>query len=44
MYLLAVLDWFSRYVISWALGSIFTERPWRTVRYKEVYLNEYTTP
>jgi putative transposase len=102
MYLVAVLDWFSRYVVSWALDStldigfvldavrgalvqavplicnsdqgshftsprylnllleahvqismdgrgraldnIFTERLWRTVKYEEVYLNDYLTP
>ena len=102
MYLVAVLDWFSRYVVSWeldqtleipfvleavqralswskpiifnsdqgsqftspqyigllkeaevnismdgkgrALDNIFTERLWRTVKYEEVYLNEYTSP
>ena len=102
MYLVAVLDWYSRYVLSWelddvlelpfvlrcaqsalaqatpviwnsdqgshftspqytqpllaagvqismdgrgrALDNIFTERLWRTVKYEEVYLNEYATP
>jgi putative transposase len=102
MYLVAILDWFSRYVISWeldqtlelpfvltaleralaqakpvicnsdqgshftsphyldrlrqaqvqismdgrgrALDNIFTERLWRSVKYEEVYLNEYLTP
>lgn len=102
MYLVAILDWFSRYVISWALDqtlelpfvlaaveqalaqanpviwnsdqgshftspqyldrleraevkismdgrgraldNIFTERLWRSVKYEEVYLNEYVTP
>jgi putative transposase len=102
MYLVAVLDWFSRYVISWeldqtlempfvieaceralslatpliwnsdqgshftspqyqqllqgaqvkismdskgrALDNIFTERLWRTVKYEEVYLHDYTSP
>jgi putative transposase len=102
MYLVAVLDWFSRYVISWALDqtleegfvlqavdraltvaipeiwnsdqgshftspqylnrllaaevkismdgkgraldNIFTERLWRTIKYEEVYLNEYASP
>lgn len=99
---MAILDWFSRYVISWelahtlelpfvltaldralaqakpvicnsdqgshftsphyldrlrqaevqismdgrgrALDNIFTERLWRSVKYEEVYLNEYLTP
>jgi len=102
MYLVAILDWFSRYVVSWeldqslelpfvltavdralaqakpvicnsdqgshftspqyldrlrhaevqismdgrgrALDNIFTERLWRSVKYEEVYLNEYLTP
>ncbi len=102
MYLVAVLDWFSRYVVSWsldqtleqdfvlqavdqaltlakpeiwnsdqgshftspqyldrlknaqvqismdgrgrALDNIFTERFWRSVKYEEVYLNEYEHP
>ena len=102
LYLVAFLDWFSRYVISWelsdnlevdfvlsamvaglkvgtptiansdqgcqftsrrytdmlidnkiqismdgrgrALDNIFTERLWRTVKYQEVYLNDYESP
>ena len=102
MYLVAVLDWYSRYVISWeldqtlelpfvltamqralgqavplicnsdqgshftsqeygqlllaanvqismdgkgrALDNIFTERLWRTVKYEEVYLHDYSSP
>jgi putative transposase len=102
IYLVAVLDWFSRYVVSWAvsitldvgfcvealeqaleeaqpeifnsdqgaqftsldftsrleaagiqismdgrgraLDNIFVERLWRTVKYEEVYLNDYDTP
>jgi putative transposase len=102
MYLVAILDWFSRYVVSWeldqslelpfvlravdralaqakplicnsdqgghftspqyldrlrpidvqismdgrgrALDNIFTERLWRSVKYEEVYLNEYLNP
>ena len=102
MYLVAILDWYSRYVVSWeldqslelpfvlravdrafaqakpeifnsdqgshftspqylerlrtaevnismdgrgrALDNIFTERLWRTVKYEEVYLNDYETP
>lgn len=102
LYLVAVLDWYARYVVSWqldqtlaqpfvtwtvhqalahatpeilnsdqgshftspqdttlveaagvrismdgrgrALDNIFTERLWRTVKYEEVYLNEYATP
>ena len=102
MYLVAILDWFSRYVVAWeldqtleiafvlaavdralarvrpeiwnsdqgshftspqyierllardvqismdgkgrALDNIFTERLWRTVKYENVYLNDYGTP
>jgi putative transposase len=102
MYLVAILDWFSRYVVSWeldqslqlpfvltsveralaqakplicnsdqgshftsphylerlravevqismdgrgrAMDNIFTERLWRSVKYEEVYLNDYLTP
>lgn len=102
MYLVAVIDWYSRYVISWALDqslamdfvleavdqalliskpeiwnsdqgsqftnpkyvrrlenhdiqvsmdgrgraldNVFTERLWRSVKYEEVYLNDYQTP
>ena len=102
MYLVAIVDWFSRYVVSWELDqtleisfiletvqralakatpeimnsdqgsqftspqytrllldtnvqismdgkgratdNIFTERLWRTVKYEEVYLNEYVSP
>ena len=102
LYLVAILDWYSRFVVSWALDhtlempfvldavdcalsqtipeiinsdqgshftspqyldrfltvgsrismdgrgramdNIFTERLWRSVKYEEVYLNEYVTP
>lgn len=102
MYLVAILDWFSRYVVSWELDqtleisfvlrvvdrallqaqpliwnsdqgshftsplylerllaagvqismdgkgrardNIFTERLWRTIKYEEVYLNDYVSP
>jgi putative transposase len=102
MYLVAVLDWYSRYVLSWelditlempfvleavqraltqavpliwnsdqgshftspqygdllrtanvqismdgkgrAIDTIFTERLWRSVKYEEVYLHDYTSP
>jgi putative transposase len=102
LYLTAVLDWYSRYILSWALSqtlelnfvltavdnallqaipeiwnsdqgshftspkyiqrllaaqvqismdgrgrardNIFTERLWRTIKYEEVYLHEYTSP
>lgn len=102
MYLVAILDWYSRYVVSWeleqtlelpcvlmaveralnqavptivnsdqgshftspqyislvlaagakvsmdgkgrALDNIFTERLWRTVKYENIYINDYHTP
>ena len=102
MYLVAILDWFSRYVVSWeldqtlempfvlnaveralaqgkpeiwnsdqgshftspqyierlleaevrismdgkgrAIDNVFTERLWRSIKYEEVYLKEYTSP
>ena len=102
MYLVAVLDWFSRYVVSWeldqtlempfvlnavetalgqaqpgiwnsdqgshftspqyverlltagvqismdgkgrAVDNIFTERLWRTIKYEDIYLHEYSSP
>ena len=102
MYLVAILDWFSRYVVSWeldqtlempfvlrtvecallqaqpmiwnsdqgshftsprytdklltagvqvsmdgkgrAIDNIFTERLWRTIKYENVYLNDYASP
>jgi len=102
MYLVAILDWFSRYVVAWeldqrlelpfvlnavdgaleqarpeiwnsdqgshftspqyldrlrnaqvqismdgrgrALDNVFTERLWRSVKYEEVYLHDYTSP
>ena len=102
MYLVAIIDWYSRYIVSWelsdtleiefvlvavdralgqarpeiwnsdqgshftspqyierleaagvqismdgrgrALDNIFTERFWRSVKYEEVYLNDYTSP
>ena len=102
MYLVAIIDWFSRYIVNWELDqtlevpfvletvrkaltkaipeilnsdqgsqftssqyckllldtgvqismdgkgraadNIFIERLWRTVKYEEVYLNEYTSP
>ena len=102
MYLVAIIDWFSRYVVAWeldqtlelpfvlaavdramasahptiwnsdqgshftsaqylnrllstgvqismdgrgrALDNIFTERLWRSVKYEEVYLNDYASP
>ena len=102
MYLVAILDWYSRYIVSWeidqtleigfvltcldralqqatpticnsdqgshftsphfvdrllakqvaismdgrgrAMDNIFTERLWRSVKYEEVYINEYVSP
>lgn len=102
LYLVAFMDWFSRYVVAWeldytlevdfvlealnralrvnkpeivnsdqgsqftslkytnilfqnqikismdgrgrAMDNIFTERLWRTVKYQEVYINDYTSP
>ena len=102
MYLVAILDWFSRYVVGWeldqtlempfvlrtverallqarpmiwnsdqgshftspqytdkllaagvqismdgkgrAIDNIFTERLWRTIKYEDVYLNDYVSP
>ncbi len=102
LYLVAIIDWFSRYIVAWdlddslemdfilravdrsfefavpaifnsdqgshftsdayidrlrerdiaismdgkgrALDNIFTERLWRTIKYEEVYLNEYDSP
>lgn len=102
MYLVAVIDWYSRYIVSWeldqvleipfvlsavkralgqarpliwnsdqgshftspqytqllqnagvqismdgkgrAIDNIYTERLWRTIKYEEVYLNDYTSP
>ena len=102
MYLVAILDWYSRYVVSWelddtleidfvlsavdraleiaqptiwnsdqgshftspkcidrltahgiaismdgrgrALDNVFTERLWRTIKYEDVYLNDYSSP
>jgi putative transposase len=102
MYLVAILDWYSRYIVSWeldqvleipfvlsavkralgqakpliwnsdqgshftspqyiqilqdagvqismdgkgrAIDNIFTERLWRSIKYEEVYLNDYTSP
>jgi putative transposase len=52
LYLTAILDWHSRYVLAWrlsnsldgkgrALDNVFTERLWRTVKYEEIYLKDY---
>jgi putative transposase len=52
LYLVAVIDWCSRYVLSWrlsnsldgrgrALDNVFIERLWRSLKYEEVYLKDY---
>ena len=51
MYLAAVLDWFSRYVVAWRLSNtldgsfcldnVFVEPLWRTVKYEDIYLWRY---
>ncbi len=46
LYLVAVMDWFSRFVLSWGgrgrcLDNIFIERLWRSLKYEEVYLRDY---
>ena len=75
MYLVAVIDWHSRYVLAWqlsntdqgaqftadaftacllaadiqvsmdgrALDNVFCERLWRSVKYEDIYLNQYDT-
>ncbi len=52
VYLVAVIDWYSRKVLSWrisnsmdgrgrALDNIFVERLWRNVKHEDVYLKGY---
>src|SRR6202035_5064398 len=52
VYLAAVVDWFSRRVLSWRVSismdgkgawrdNVFVERLWRSVKYEEVYLRAY---
>ena len=54
VYLAAVVDWFSRRVLSWRLSitmdgkgswrdNVFVERLWRSIKYEEVYLKAYDT-
>ena len=45
---MAIIDWFSRYVISMdgrgrVFDNIFVERFWRSVKYENVYLHGYQT-
>ena len=53
-YLVAIIDWYSRKVLSWrisnsmdgrgrAFDNIFVERLWRSVKHENVYLNGYAT-
>ena len=46
LYLVAVMDWYSRHVISMdgkgrALDNVFVERLWRSVKYEDIYLKSY---
>jgi len=52
LYLVAIIDWYSRYVLSGRLSNtmggresyndnLVVERLWRTVKYEEVYLKAY---
>ena len=52
MYLTAVMDWHSRYVLSWRLSNTLEvdfclealeAALWRTVKYEEIYLWHYET-
>lgn len=54
VYLTAVMDWSSRYVINWklsnsmdgkgrALDNVMIERLWRTVKYDDIYIRGYET-
>ena len=47
MYLVAVIDWHSRYMLAWKLSNtldnVFCERLWRSVKYEDIYLNQYDT-
>ena len=58
MYLVAVIDWHSRYVLAWrltagiqvsrdgrgrAIDNVFSERLWRSVKYENIYLQQYET-
>jgi len=42
VYLVAVMDWYTRKVLSWR-DNVFIERLWRSVKYEEVYLHAYDT-
>jgi putative transposase len=50
MYLVAVMDWWSRYVLTWELSmdgrgrwidNRFIGRQWRSVKYEDIYINDY---
>src|SRR5271156_3531125 len=52
VYLAAVIDWFSRRVLSWRVSismdgkgrwadNVFVERLWRSLKYEHVYLHAY---
>ena len=47
MYVVAVIDWHSRYVLAWqlsnALDNVFCERLWRSLKYEKINLNRYAT-
>ena len=67
LYLTAIIDWYSRYVLSWAIAdtleisfvleagvrismdhrgraydNIFIERFWRSLKYEDIYLKDYS--
>ena len=39
MYLVAIIDVFSRRILSWKLDNIWIERFWRTIKREYIYLN-----
>jgi len=47
VYLVAVIDWYSRKVLSWRLSNtldnVFVERLWRSIKHEDVYLKGYAT-
>ena len=53
-YLVAIMDWASRMVLSWRLSNtmdgkgrwmdnIFIERLWKSVKYEDIYLKSYAS-